>query len=87
MPIDGNRIPCDPGFWPRQKAILAKQAIDQGRLAGIGPSDDCEFQWPERGLLVFALRELRCDLCGLGLCADDRPKRPKQISNTFAMFG
>ena len=38
--IDRDGVARDAGFRPGQQALLAEQAIDQRRLAGVGAADD-----------------------------------------------
>ncbi len=49
-------IAGDPGLGPGQQPVLAEQAVDQRRLAGVGPPDDGQLQRPRGiGLLVAEL--------------------------------
>ena len=40
FPVDRDRVAGDAGFRTGQHAILTDQPVDQGRLAGIGATDD-----------------------------------------------
>ena len=39
-PVDGDRVARDPGLRPGQHPLLAEQAVDQRRFAGIRLADD-----------------------------------------------
>ena len=40
VPVDRDRVAGDAGLGAGQQAVLAEDAVDQRRLAGVGPPDD-----------------------------------------------
>ena len=57
VPVHRDGVPGDAGFRPGEQAILADQAVDQGGLAGVGPSHDGDTDRLVRrqGLVVIVL--------------------------------
>ena len=59
LPVDGDRIARDPGLGPGEQPVLAEHAVDQGRLAGVGPADDRELERRRAVVLFVVLGRVR----------------------------
>ena len=86
LPINRNGIAGDASLWPRQQAVLAQQAVDEGRFASVWPANNGELQRALRRVLVILAGEFFGGHCGLCLRSDQREERAKQISDPVAMF-
>ena len=94
--VDADGISRDAGLGSRQQPLFAENAIDERRLAGIGPPDNSETQRLRRielaAVLFFA--EFRL-LCSFSLYFSRRRGQIRQrcdeglveIARAFAMFG
>ena len=51
-PLAGDGVARQSGFGAGQHAFVAQQAVDDGRLADIGPADDGQVQRPRRFRLL-----------------------------------
>src|SRR5215475_9831613 len=80
-------ITRDAGFRPGQHALLADQAIDQGRLADIGAADDRQEHGPLGGRLVALALPLERFLLLLGHRLDEARQRLVQVAQAFAVLG
>ena len=59
FPFDGDGVAGDAGFRAGQHAVLADQAVDQGRLASVGATDDGDQDRLVGGVLLFLEADLR----------------------------
>ena len=84
FPVEADRIARDPGFGAGDHPLLAEHAVDQGRLAGVGPADDRELE----RRAVARPRRLRprnrsCSTCGRS--ASNRSATPSPCSALSAI--
>ncbi len=69
FPVDGNGVAGDAGFRAGEQAVLADQAVDQGRLSGVGPADhgDADGLVGAGGLVVVVALGRGLEHCGIEL--------------------
>ena len=79
-PVDRDRIAGDAGLGPGDQPLLVEHAVDQGRLAGVGPADDGELERPFAGVLVLLRPRPRSR-------STMRPQMLEQVDHAFAMLG
>jgi hypothetical protein len=87
-PGDADGVPGEAGFRARQQAFFAEQAVDQRRLAGVGPADHGETQKVRgsfrfarvRPVLVLALRRI-------GIRQHERAERVGKVGHAAAVRG
>src|SRR5687767_10263356 len=78
FPIDRDRITGDAGLRPGDQPLLPEDAVDQGRLAGIGPADDGELE-RSLGFVAGGIIPL--------LALDPGPDMLEQVDDALAMLG
>ena len=85
--IDGDRVARDAGLRAGQQPILAEQAVDQRRLAGVRPSDDRDADRARVGVVGSFDRPRALGARGRGLLGQRRAQRVVEIGQPLAVLG
>jgi hypothetical protein len=78
LPVDRDRIACDPRLRPGDQPVLLQHLVDQRRLAGIGAADDRELQGGIGLPFLFLLAFLPFDI---------GPEVFEQVDDAFPVLG